>query len=177
MPPKMGYEPRRQRGNRRGLSVRLGPDRRRADCARRLRTRTGQVLESYAASGLVRPSARPPLGIGAPAISATIALVRQPAATSSTPWAWLAARNAFPAASIKVTSVKSKRTADFGRVARVLCQQFSNSRTQLPASLPSSWNVKDPGSSRTVIRSITSPPRRSFRRCPARRRRRRCFRR
>src|SRR5262249_19632428 len=76
-------------------------------------------------------------------ISATTARIRQPAATNSAPWAYIAARNSLPAASRKVTPVRSKRRTGLCRPARVLCQQRSNSRTQGPANLPSSWNVRE----------------------------------
>src|SRR5688572_13040373 len=54
-------------------------------------------------------SSPPQSGIGARVISATMALIRQPAATNSAPRACAAARNSLPAASMKVTPVKSKR--------------------------------------------------------------------
>ena len=74
-------------------------------------------------------------------ISATTAFVRQSAATNSAPWRCMAARQALPAASMKVTPVRSTRRTGLRWRAKVLCQHSSSSRTHGPASLPSSWNV------------------------------------
>src|ERR1700722_3953810 len=55
---------------------------------------------------------------------------------------------------MKVTPVRSKRTADRRWPASVRCRHSSTSRTQAPASLPSSWNVNHSRLSCTVIRSM-----------------------
>src|SRR5262249_48647703 len=88
---------------------------------------------------------RTPSEGGALVSSATIALVRHPDATNSAPWVCAAARNALPAASIKVTPLRSRRRTGLRSVANVRCQQSSASRTQGPANLPSSWRVMDSG--------------------------------
>ena len=60
-------------------------------------------------------------------ISATTAFIRQSAATNSAPWRCRAARQAWPAASMEVTSVRSTRRIGSRRLARAPRQHSSSS--------------------------------------------------
>ena len=79
--------------------------------------------------------------------------IQHPDATRSAPLPYISASNCFPAASTKIRPRMSIQTACPGRMGLMVCQQRSNSDTQLPANRPSRMSVAVPCVMSVVIRS------------------------